>query len=77
MGKAKPRNHRVSSLVRDLASVWQTLTDKWPKSGRDPLTAAQTGPFADFVRTAASSLPKDFRIASLDASIRRVVDARP
>jgi hypothetical protein len=77
LGKAKPRNHRVLALVRNLASVWQTLTDKWPKSGRDPLTSAQTGPFADFVRTAASSLPEDFRIASLDASIRQVVDAPP
>jgi hypothetical protein len=55
LGKAKPRNHRVLSLVRNLASVWETLTGKWPKSGRDPLKSAQTGPFADFVRTAASS----------------------
>jgi hypothetical protein len=74
LGKAKPRNHRVLSLVRDLASVWQTLTGKWPKSGRDPRTSAQTGPFADFVRIAARSLPEDFQIASLDASIRQVVD---
>jgi hypothetical protein len=77
LGKAKPRKHRVLSLVRNLASVWQTLTGKWPKSGRDPETSAQTGPFADFVRIAASSLPEDFRIASLDASIRQVVDAPP
>jgi len=74
LGKAKPRNHRVLSLVRDLASVWQTLTGKWPKSGRDPQTSAQTGPFAKFVRIAAGSLPEDFQIASLDASIRQVVD---
>jgi hypothetical protein len=77
LGKAKPRNHRVLSLVRNLASVWETLTGKWPKSGRHPLKSAQTGPFADFVRTAASSLPEDFRIASLDASIRQVVDGPP
>ena len=75
LGKAKPRKHRVLSLVRNLASVWQTLTGKWPKSGRDPVTFTQTGPFADFVRTAASSLPEDFRIPSLDASIRQIVDA--
>jgi hypothetical protein len=75
LGKAKPRKHRVLSLVRHLASVWQTLTGKWPRSGRDPWTSAQTGPFADFVRIAAGSLPEDFRIASLDASIRQVVDA--
>jgi hypothetical protein len=47
---------------------------KWPKSGRDPGTSAQTGPFADFVRIAAGSLPEDFQIASLDASICQVVD---
>src|SRR5262249_31556324 len=75
LGKAKPRNFRVLSFVHCLATLWQNLTGKWPTSGRDPTTAAQSGPFADFVRAAAASLPEELRISSLDASIRRVVEA--
>ena len=58
LGKNKPRNHRVKALVRSLAEIWQDKTGHWPKSGRNPESAAQSGPFADFVRTACDGSSK-------------------
>jgi hypothetical protein len=76
LGKNKPRNHRVLALVRDLAILWQELTGKWPKSGRDPNRFKQMGPFARFVRIATDVLPKELRPKSLDVAIRQTCDTR-
>jgi hypothetical protein len=70
LGKRKPRQHRVKALVLSLASVWKKATGRWPKSGRNSIDSRQSGPFAKFVRTTTSVLPKPFRIVSLDAAIR-------
>jgi hypothetical protein len=74
LGKRKPLNHRVLALVQNLATAWLEASGTWPKSGRDPATSKQTGPFADFVRIANDILPKSFRINSLDAAIREVCE---
>jgi len=70
IGGRKPYQHQSKAFVRSLAGVWEKATGQWPKSGRHPITGRQTGPFADFVRTANSVLPKRFRIPSLDGAIR-------
>ena len=70
LGKRKPRNHRVRTLMHSLAKVWHEQTGAWPESGRSWDTSQQTGPFAEFARTANECLPDEFRVKSLDAAIR-------
>jgi hypothetical protein len=70
IGDTKPRQHQVSTFVQTLATVWNEATGHWPKSGRDPMSNTQSGPFADFVRTTGDLLPEPFRIYSLDRAIR-------
>ena len=79
LGKNKPRNHRVKALVRSLAEIWQDKTGHWPKSGRNPESAAQSGPFADFVRTACDAVPKPIIIEqkALGTAIREVCEHGP
>jgi hypothetical protein len=79
LGKSKPRNHRVKALVRALAEIWQDKTGHWPKSGRNPESAAQSGPFADFVRTACDAVPKPIIIEqkALGTAIREVCEHGP
>ena len=72
LGKRKPRNHRVLTLVQSLAKVWHERTRTWPKSGRNWSHSKQAGPFADFVRIVNDILPKRYRAKSLDAAIRTV-----
>ena len=72
LGKRKPIEHRKLALVRSLAWTWEKLTGEWPRSGRDPIDSKQTGPFADFVRTACGVLPEIFEIKPLDGAIRKV-----
>jgi len=79
LGKNKPRNHRVKALVRALAEIWQNRTGHWPKSGRDPESATQSGPFADFVRIACSLIPKSSGAdkKTLGTAIREVSKPAP
>jgi hypothetical protein len=70
LGNKKPRQHQVNTFVRTLAIVWDEASRHWPKSGRDPDTSKQSGPFADFVRATNDILPEDFRIPTLDRAIR-------
>jgi hypothetical protein len=75
LGTKKPLEHRRAALVRALARTWEKLKGRWPKSGRDPHTGDQTGPFARFVRISCSVLPSEFKADRLDAIIRRTCDA--
>lgn len=74
IGTKKPRRHQVSTFVLTLANVWNKTTGHWPKSGRDPDTSKQSGPFADFVRATNDILPEEFRIRTLDRAIRAACD---
>jgi hypothetical protein len=70
LGKKKPRQYQVGTFILSLAIVWNKATGHWPKSGRDPDTSKQSGPFANFVHATNNILPKDFRIRTLDRAIR-------
>lgn len=74
IGNTKPRQHRVSTFVQTLATIWNEATGHWPKSGRDPMSNTQSGPFADLVRATGDLLPEPFRIYSLDRAIRGVCE---
>jgi hypothetical protein len=74
LGKKKPRQYQVTTFVSNLAIVWNKATGHWPKSGRDPATSKQSGPFADFVRSTNNILPEDFRILNPDRAIRAACD---
>jgi hypothetical protein len=76
VGKTKPRKVRVVALVRNLARVWTNATGEWPTSGRHPLRGTQTGRFASFVHKINVSLPRPYRIAKLDADIRKAIDPK-
>ena len=69
LGRTKPRNHRVQTLVRSLAKIWHQQTGAWPKSGRTEKNE-QTGLFADFVRITNRCLPNEFRVVALNPAIR-------
>ena len=74
IGNKKPHKHQVTTFVQTLAIVWNSATGHWPKSGRDPITGNQSGPFAAFVRATNDILPKHLRIANLDRAIRAVCE---
>jgi hypothetical protein len=70
LGNKKPRQYQIGTFVLTLANVWNKATGQWPKSGRDPDTSKQSGPFANFVRETNNILPKRLRIPTLDRAIR-------
>jgi hypothetical protein len=75
VGNRKPRDHQVKGFVQALAEVWKKATGTWPRSSRDTGSFKQTGRFAQFVRATNESLPKTFRIPTLDAAIRAACEA--
>jgi hypothetical protein len=76
LGKKKPLNHLVDALVRQLGFVWHDQTAHRPVSGRNPSSGKQSGPFADFVHTANTILPKPYRVSNLDRAIRKTCALR-
>jgi hypothetical protein len=71
----RPPQHQVTTFVRTLAMTWKSATGQWPKSGRDPDSGQQSGPFADFVQATNNLFPSPFRIHYLDRAIRTVCNA--
>ena len=68
----RPKAVHVRSFVVALAHAWKQVAGQWPKSGRDPVSGKQSGAFAEFVSEVAAVLPKQYRIARLDFTIREV-----
>jgi hypothetical protein len=68
----RPKAVHVRSFVVALAHAWKQVAGQWPKSGRDPVLGKQSGAFAEFVSEVAAVLPKQYRIARLDFTIREV-----
>ncbi len=75
LGNNKPRQHQVKTFVLSLARVWNETTGHCPKSGRDPDSFKQSGPFADFVRETNNILPESLRIHTFDRAIRSVCES--
>ena len=75
LGNNKPRQYQVKTFVLSLARVWNETTGHCPKSGRDPDSFKQSGPFADFVRETNNILPESLRIHTFDRAIRSVCES--